>query len=288
MQTCRPPLSAPSLPRHRLPAGACDAHCHVFGPADRFPYAATRTYTPPDASFEAITALHRLLGIERAVIVQAACHGTDHSALLDAIARSDGRYRGVGLVKPDASDAHLQMLHEGGVRAARFNFVPHLGSPPSLDTVKTVARRIAPLGWHICVHVDGASLLEWLPYLRALPVPFVVDHMGRIDATQGLDAPAFRALLDLASVGNAWVKVSGIDRISAGHRPFHEGLPFVRRLVETIPQRTLWGSDWPHPNVAGDVPDDGELVDTFFTACAEPVLRQQVLVDNPAALYGFT
>lgn len=288
MLTCRPPLDSPSQPRYRLPAGACDAHCHIFGPANRFPYAAARTYTPPDAPYEKMEALHRLLGVERAVIVQAACHGTDHSAMLDAIARSNGRYRGVGLVKPDVSDARLQRLHEGGVRAARFNFVPHLGTPPSPDAVQTVAQRVAPLGWHICVHVDGASLLEWLPHLRKLPVPFVIDHMGRIDATQGADAPAFRALLDLASVDNAWVKVSGIDRISAGHRPFTEGLPFVRKLVQAMPQRTLWGTDWPHPNVRGDMPDDGELVDMLFASCPESTLRQRVLVDNPATLYGFS
>jgi predicted TIM-barrel fold metal-dependent hydrolase len=146
---------------------------------------------------------------------------------------------------------------------------------------------IAPLGWHLCLHVDGAMLPDLLPRLLALPVPFVVDHMGRLKATDGLDSPAMRALLSLADVPQAWVKVSGIDRIASGQRPFAEGIPFVRALVEAMPDRTLWGTDWPHPNVAGDMPDDGELVDTFFDACPDAALRQRVLVDNPARLYGF-
>lgn len=284
---CRPPLASPSRPRHALPPGACDAHCHVFGPGDVFPYAEGRSYTPPDASFTSMAALHAHLGIGRAVVVQANCHGSDHRALLDALARSEGRYRGVALLGADATAASVKALHEGGVRAARFNFVPHLGGAPEPAVFDHVVKLIAPLGWHLCLHVDGAMLPELLPRLLTLPVPFVVDHMGRLKAADGLDSPAMRALLSLADVGQAWVKVSGIDRIAAGRRPFAEGIPFVRALVEALPDRTLWGTDWPHPNVAGDMPDDGELVDTFFEACPDAGLRQRVLVDNPARLYGF-
>jgi predicted TIM-barrel fold metal-dependent hydrolase len=280
-------LDQPSRPRNTLPEGTCDSHCHIFGPAERFPYAPGRSYTPPDAPFEKLAALHRHLGINRAVIVQAACHGTDHSAMLDAIARSEGRYRGVALLKADITDEQIMALHAGGVRAARFNFVARLGTPPTVDTLDAIVERIKPLGWHVCIHVDRAALVAWLPYFRKLPVPFVVDHMGRIEAGNGLRDPAFLALLGLSKLENAWVKVSGIDRISMGKRPFSEGLPFIRELVSAMPDKTLWGTDWPHPNVAGDMPDDGELVDAFFDACPDEALRRRVLVDNPARLYGF-
>jgi len=270
-----------------LPPGACDAHCHVFGPADVFPYAEGRSYTPPDAPYQAMAALHSRLGVERAVVVQANCHGSDHRALLDALAQSGGRYRGVALLGADATEAGVRQLHEGGMRAARFNFVPHLGGAPDPAVFDRVVALIAPLGWHLCLHLDGAMLPELLPRLAALPLPFVVDHMGRLKAGDGLASPAMQALLGLAQVPQAWVKVSGIDRIASGKRPFAEGLPFVRALAEALPDRCLWGTDWPHPNVAGDMPDDGELVDLFFEACPDAALRQRILVDNPARLYGF-
>ena len=287
MPDCRPPLAAPSRPRHALPPGACDAHCHVFGPADLFPYAQGRSYTPPDAPYQAMAALHSRLGVQRAVVVQANCHGSDHRALLDALAQSGGRYRGVALLGADATEAGVWQLHEGGVRAARFNFVPHLGGAPDPAVFEHVVALIAPLGWHLCLHLDGAMLPELLPRLAALPLPFVVDHMGRLKAGDGLESAAMQALLGLAKVPQAWVKVSGIDRIASGKRPYAEGLPFVRALAEALPDRCLWGTDWPHPNVAGDMPDDGELVDLFFEACPDAALRQRILVDNPARLYGF-
>ncbi|OZI34011.1 amidohydrolase [Bordetella genomosp. 10] len=287
MPDCLPPLDAPSRPRNALPPLTCDSHCHVFGPAAVFPYAAGRSYTPPDAPYEKLAALHRHLGVERAVIVQAACHGGDHSALLDALARSEGRYRGVGLLGADATDAQIEALHAGGVRAARFNFVAHLGKPPAPEVFDRIARQVAAFGWHLCLHVDGPALTALLPTLRRLPLPFVVDHMGRVRAADGLAQPAFQGLLELADVPQAWVKVSGVDRISQGRRPYPEGLPFVSALARAMPDRVLWGTDWPHPNVAGDMPDDGELVDLFFQAVPDADARRRILVDNPARLYGF-
>ncbi|WP_233237463.1 amidohydrolase [Bordetella sp. LUAb4] len=287
MPDCPPPLDAPSRPSHVLPPLTCDSHCHIFGPAAVFPYAAQRSYTPPDAPFEKLAALHRHLGVQRAVIVQAACHGADHSALLDAIARSEGRYRGVGLLGADATDAQIEALHAGGIRAARFNFVAHLGKPPAPEVFDRIVQQVAAFGWHVCLHVDGPALTALLPALRTLPVPFVVDHMGRVRAGDGLDQPAFQGLLRLAEVEQAWVKVSGVDRISLGRRPYAESLPFVGALVDAMPERVLWGTDWPHPNVAGDMPDDGELVDLFFQAVPDAAARQRILVDNPARLYGF-
>ncbi|WP_420227492.1 amidohydrolase family protein [Pigmentiphaga litoralis] len=287
MPDCAPPLSHPSAPRHALPPLACDSHCHVFGPGDRFPYAEGRSYTPPDAPYEKLAALHAHVGASRAVIVQANCHGTDHSALLDTLARSEGRYRGVCLLGAEATDAQVRALHDGGMRGVRFNFVPHLGGAPSPEVFDRIVDLVAPYGWHIALHIDGKDLTQHLDRFVRLPMPFVIDHMARIRADRGLDDPAFVNLLRLKDVPTAWVKVSGIDRISSGKRPFDDGLPYVRALIGAMPDRLVWGTDWPHPNVAGDMPDDGELVNSFFEACPDAATRQKILVDNPARLFKF-
>ncbi|MFM0199106.1 amidohydrolase family protein [Paraburkholderia fungorum] len=276
-----------SRTKRELPAGACDAHCHVFGPAMQFPYAAERSYTPADAPYETLAAMHRKLGFSRAVVVQGSCHGYDHSALLDALTRSGGAYRGVALLPADASDADVRALHEQGARGARFNFVPHLGGAPSPDAFDAVVARILPFGWHVCVHTDIASLKTWLPRLAVLPVPFVIDHMARIDAAKGVHDGDFQFLLEVLKLPDAWIKVSGIDRISQSGRPFADGVPCVRRLIEAAPERVLWGTDSPHPNVAGAVPDEADLIDALFEACPDERVRRAVLVDNPARLYGF-
>jgi predicted TIM-barrel fold metal-dependent hydrolase len=278
--------SFPSAVR-QLPPGACDTHCHIFGPAARFPYAPQRTYTPADASSEQLAALHRSLGIARAVIVQGSCHGYDHAALLDALARGAGSRRGVALLAPDADDAQVRALHAGGVRAVRFNFVEHLGGAPSLEAFKAGVARVAPLGWHVCIHTDIAALRRWLPLLAELPLPFVIDHMARIDASKGVDATDFLFLLEAARLPNAWVKISGVDRISPGGPPFAAGVSCMYKLIEATPERILWGTDWPHPNVTGPVPQENDLVNALFEACPDAALRQLVLVDNPARLYGF-
>lgn len=270
-----------------MPAGTCDSHCHVFGPGDTFPYAEGRSYTPPDAPFERLSALHAHVGASRAVVVQANCHGTDHSALLDTLVRSEGRYRGVALLRADVSDAEIRHLHDHGMRGVRFNFVPHLGGAPKPEVFDRIVDMVAPYGWHIALHLDGKDLTEHLDRFTRLPIPFVIDHMARIRAERGVQDPAFTNLLRLKDVDNAWVKVSGIDRISNGKRPFSEGIPFVRALIDAMPARLVWGTDWPHPNVAGDMPDDGELVDSFFEACPDASTRQQILVDNPARLFDF-
>ncbi|WZB61402.1 amidohydrolase family protein [Achromobacter xylosoxidans] len=285
---CRPPLASPSRPRYALPPGACDTHCHVFGPVDVFPYAEGRSYTPPDAPQSRLAALHAHLGIRRAVVVQANCHGADHAALLDALARSEGRYRGVALLGADATPASVRALHDAGVRGARFNFVPHLGGAPDPAVFDHVVGLIAPLGWHLCLHLDGAQLPGLLPRLRALPLPFVIDHMGRVRASRR----AGRAGLSRAAGPGGPAGRLGEGVGPGPHRrgqavPFAEGIPFVRALVEAMPERTLWGTDWPHPNVRGDMPDDGELCDAFFLACPDDEARRQVLVHNPARLYGF-
>lgn len=276
---------SPSKPAITLPAGACDAHCHVFGPAAEFPFAPERTYTPIDAPKEKLFALHRLLGIERSVLVQASCHGTDNRAVLDAIAASNGRYRGIAMAHADISDKELQALHEGGVRGLRFNFVAHLGKGADIDDVRRLAERIAPMGWHAVVHFDAQRLETLAPVLKTLPITLVIDHMGRVDASQGLDQPAFRMLIDLMQDPRFWVKVCGAERISRAGPPFADAVPFARRLVELFPDRVLWGTDWPHPNIKKDMPDDGKLVDLLADITPDETHLRRLLVDNPTRLY---
>lgn len=283
-----PTASQARKTRHKpvfvLPAGSCDAHCHVFGPGDVFPYAPDRSYTPADAPKEALAALHETLGIDRAVIVQASCHGTDNRAMLDAIAWRPDRYRGVAIVDGSFDDKAYQLLDDGGVRGVRFNFVRHLGGAPDMDVFNGVIDRINGRGWHVVLHLDAADILPLSDMIRSLPVSFVIDHMGRVDTTLGIDQPAFRALLELARRENCWIKVSGSERIS--RFPFDAAVPFARALVETSPERTLWGTDFPHPNLKEPV-DEVDLVDLVprFAITAEE--QQRLLVDNPARLYGF-
>ncbi|MGB3290014.1 MAG: amidohydrolase family protein [Burkholderiaceae bacterium] len=286
---CPPPvpLDQVAAPAQRLPALACDAHTHIFGPAAVFPYAPDRTYTPPDAPFEALRALHRKLGISRGVIVQPGCHGYDMSAVLDALAKGGGQYRAVALLPSMATAAEVKRLDAAGVRGVRFNFVAHLKNV-AWSEVRDMARLIAPFGWHLCIHSDRQSLPTLLPLLKQLDIPFVLDHMGRVAAADGVDAALFRELLALRDHRQAWVKISGIDRISSsGRRPYDDGRPFVQALVESMADRLLWGSDWPHPNVRGDMPNDGELVDIFTQLCPQREDQERILVSNPQTLYRF-
>jgi len=270
-----------------MPPLACDAHCHVFGPAAAFPYAPDRAYTPPDAPKERLSALHQILGIQRAVIVQASCHGTDNRAMLDAIATSGGRYRGIAIVDASFTENAYAALHEGGIRGVRFNFVKHLGGMPDMRVFKHVLQRIQPLGWHLVVHLDAADIAELSGVLRALSVPFVIDHMGRVKADAGLEQGPFRALLDLMRLDNCWVKVCGAERVSTAGPPFVDAIPFAQALVNAAPDRVLWGTDWPHPNVGRHMPNDGDLVDLVPLIAPDEALRRKLLIHNPASLYGW-
>jgi len=287
MKSCLPPDPHPVRPAQQLPANACDAHCHVFGPAEVFPYAPDRSYTPPDAPFDQLVALHDFLGLSRGVIVQASCHGTDNTAMLDAIARGNGRYRGVAIVDGDVTDAQLADLDARGVRGVRFNFVAHLGGAPDLDVFDRVLQRIERLGWHVVLHLDAQDILQYAERIERIKVPFVIDHMGRVRAEAGLDQQPFRQLLELMRNPLAWVKVCGSERVSAGRRPFDDAIPFAQTLIEAAPDRVLWGTDWPHPNISKDMPNDGELVDLLLRFCPDDALREKLLVTNPARLYGF-
>lgn len=287
MKSCMPPDPNFRPPKFKLPPKACDAHCHVFGPADVFPYAPDRTYTPPDAPKEMLARLHGVLGVERAVIVQASCHGTDNSAALDAIAHSGGRYRGVAIVDDDFDDKEAERLHAGGIRGVRFNFVKHLGGVPDLGVFHRTLERITPLGWHLVLHMDAGDLLEFHDLLHGLKLPFVIDHMGRVKAGAGLEQPPFQALLELMKHPNAWVKVCGSERVSTAGPPFTDSVPFAAALVEAAPERVLWGTDFPHPNIAKHMPNDADLVDLIPLFAPDAEQQQRLLVSNPERLYDF-
>lgn len=286
LKSCLSPDPNPVKPALTLPPGACDAHCHVFGPAGRFPFAPDRSYTPPDASVENLRALHARLGISRAVIVHASCHGTEMAVTLDAIASSQGAYRGVACVEDAVTDAELKRLHEGGIRGIRFNFVKHLGGVPDLGVFYRLIARIKPMGWHVVLHFDAEDLLTHQDLLGRIDVPFIIDHMGRVKAADGLEQRPFQLLLDLYRNNPlAWIKVCGAERVSVGKRPFRDAVPFARALIAVDSRRILWGTDWPHPNISKDMPNDGGLVDLLVEICPDPAVRKGILVDNPSRMY---
>jgi predicted TIM-barrel fold metal-dependent hydrolase len=282
-----PPDPNTKVPAYKPPPRACDAHCHIFGPGDIYPYAAGRSYTPPDAPLSRFKELQQTLGLERAVLVNASCHGDDNSVILDAIAQSGGKYRGVANLADDVSDFELEQLHDGGIRGVRFNFVQHLGGTPDLKVFNDLVHRVAPYGWHVVLHFDAKDLIDFGAMLSKLPVPFVIDHMGRVPTKDGLGQKPFRILLDTARMENCWVKICGAERISSSGPPFHDAVPFARAILEVAPQRTLWGTDWPHPNIKQHMPNDGDLVDLIPLFMPDPALQRLVLVDNPSRLYGF-
>ena len=286
--------AGPSKPHFVLPPGAVDAHCHVFGPGAEFPYAPERKYTPCDASKHELFALRDQLGFARNVIVQATCHGADNRALVDACIASGGRARGVATVRRNVSDDELRALHAAGVRGVRFNFVRRLVDFTPKDELAEIAARIAALGWHVVVYFEAQDLPGLWDFFTTLPTTVVVDHMGRPDVTQPVDGPEFALFLKLMHEHpNIWSKVSCPERLSvagppalAGEQaPYRDVVPFARRLVETFPDRVLWGTDWPHPNLKGHMPDDGLLVDFIPHIATTPDLQRKLLVDNPMRLY---
>ncbi|WP_300442041.1 amidohydrolase family protein [uncultured Mameliella sp.] len=277
---------SPKQPEYHPPQGAVDAHCHVFGPGAEFPYAPERKYTPCDAPKEKLFELRDDLGFARNVIVQASCHGKDNAALVDALEASGGLARGVAIVGADVQDAELQALHAAGVRGVRFNFVKRLVDATPHEVFERIAAKVARLGWHIVVYFEGPDLEEVAPLVRRLPGIVVVDHMGRPDVAEGIEGAGFRAFMEfLAEDTRYWVKVSCPERLTVAGPPYDDVVPFARALVERFPDRVLWGTDWPHPNMKSHVPDDGALVDVIPRIAVSEDLRQRLLVDNPMRLY---
>jgi 2-pyrone-4,6-dicarboxylate lactonase len=284
----------PTAPRFVLPEGAVDAHCHVFGPGHEFPYAPERKYTPCDAGKDELFALRDRLGFARNVIVQATCHGADNRAMVDAVRAADGRAKGVATVRPDVAQGELEALDRAGVRGVRFNFVARLVDVLPQDGLRRVAEQIAPFGWHIVIYFEEADLPELADFFLELPVPLVVDHMGRPDVTRDPDGPEFGAFLDLMRAKtDIWCKVTCPERLSvtgppalAGERAaYADVVQFARRVVREFPDRVLWGTDWPHPNLTDHMPDDGLLVDWIPHIAPSAAEQQALLVDNPTRLY---
>lgn len=277
---------APSKPNFVVPAGAVDAHCHVFGPADKFPYHPKRKYTPCDASKEQLFALRDHLGFSRNVIVQASCHSTDNTALIDALTSAGELARGVAFVDDSITEAELAEMHAAGVRGVRFNFVKRLVDSTPKEVFFSIAEKIRPFGWHIVVYFEAADLEELIPFLKALNTTIVVDHMGTPSVANGVDHPDFKRFINfMAENDNVWCKVSCPERLTLQAPDYSDVVPFARSLVEKFPQRVLWGTDWPHPNMKTHVPDDGHLVDVIPQIAPTAELQQALLVDNPMRLY---
>jgi predicted TIM-barrel fold metal-dependent hydrolase len=281
----------PTQPRFPPPPGACDTHAHVFGPAAQFPYAADRSYTPPDAPVAKYIHMLDTVGCARGVLVQGSAHGRDNAAMLDALARHPDRLRGVA-VADAVTPAELRRWHEIGVRGLRFNHffrngaLHYRGGVP-LDAAKALAPMMAELGWHLQLWIDVKDLPDTLPMLRQIGLPVVVDHMGRTDASAGTVTPGFQSLLRLVGEGECWVKVSGAHRVSQRPPDYEDARPFHEALVRANPERLVWGSDWPHPRMEGDMPDAGHLFELFHAWTPDEATRRRILVDNPARLYGF-
>lgn len=284
----------PTQPNFQVPSGAVDAHCHIFGAGHLFPYAPERKYTPCDAPKEQLFALRDFLGFEKNVIVQATCHGSDNSALLDALESSNGQARGIATVKRDVTDEQLQNMHNAGVRGLRFNFIKRLVDFTPKDELMEIATRIAPLGWHVVVYFEAIDLPELWEFFTTLPTIVVVDHMGRPDVSKPVNGSEFELFIKLMQDHpNIWCKVSCPERLSvtgpyalSGEQSaYTDVVPFAKRIVETFPDRVLWGTDWPHPNLKNHMPDDGLLVDFIPHIAPTADLQQKLLVENPMRLY---
>jgi len=283
---CQGPDPSPRRPRIKVPAGACDTHAHVFGPSERYPLMDDRTYTPPDAPLATYRRLQKILGVERAVLVQPSVYGTDNTAMLDALGVAGDTFRGIAVVEIGVSEKQLTALHRAGVRGVRVNLLYKGGI--SLAMLDRLANKIKMFDWHVQLLVDVSDCPEFWRIADKLPVDIVIDHMGHMSASKGVDDPGFRSLLSLVKDGGAWVKLSGPYRMTArGHTPYADVAGLARTLIDAAPDRMLWASDWPHPFVQIAMPNDGELLDMLANWAPDPKVRQKILVDNPARLYGF-
>ncbi|HET9700730.1 MAG TPA: amidohydrolase family protein [Burkholderiales bacterium] len=287
---CLPPAAAPKRPDIATPPLACDAHFHIFGPTRRFPYSPERAYTPPEAPLEKLLAMHQRLGFERGVVVQGNGHGTDCSALLDALKREPKRLRGIAIIRDATPKAELKAMADAGVRALRFHHqVRQAGtySSQGLASFEKLAPWMAELGLHVQFFMDARELPALSPYLKHWKLPVVLDHFGSTKAAEGVAAPAFETLKRFLGEGRIWIKISGAYRASERFPDYEDARPLHEALVKTNPDQLLWGTDWPHPRLDKDMPDTGHLLDLFNAWTPDAAMRRKILVDNPARLYGF-
>jgi 2-pyrone-4,6-dicarboxylate lactonase len=295
MPYCYPPDPNTRKPRYTPPANSCDTHFHVFGPPEKFPFLSTHEYTPPAAPLEHYIKMIQVIGIERAVVVQPSVHGLDNSATLDAIKSSNGKFRGVGRIDDQTPKSELRRLHESGIRSIRFNLLDRPRGNVRLDVLDRCIDNVAQLGWSVDLHIDMTNLIAQEKRIRSMPTPVVIDHIARVRPSDGLNQPGFQLLLALLKLKHVWVKVSGADKIcttkvySYFGLPFIEVIPYARAVIAAAPDRIVWGSDWPHSNnfSPGHTPNDGDLIDLLAAFAPDETTRKTILVDNPAALYGF-
>jgi 2-pyrone-4,6-dicarboxylate lactonase len=274
-------------PTFKAPPGSVDTHTHIFGPAAVYPFSLNRPYSPPDAPLEMFRKLHSAIGVERAVIVNATVHGFDNRVVTDAIAQSGGKYKGVANINNSMLDADLAALDKAGIRACRFAFLKRLGGVGDMKVFRTLVDRVAAIGWHVDIYLETGTIQQFVPILKALPVTYVIDHMGTISAAKGIDDAEFKALLDLqAGDEKCWIKITGPERASALGPPFHDAVPFAKRLINNAPDRVIWGTDWPHPNVK-IMPNDGDLVDLIPLYAPDVAIQRKLLVTNPERLFKF-
>jgi predicted TIM-barrel fold metal-dependent hydrolase len=279
----------PHKPQLQLPPNACDAHVHIFGPHKKFPYAEGRTFTPEDVPLEDLERLHRFLGFERSVLVQSACHGSDHRAVLDALDRGAGRYRGVALIGPETTARDIDRWHEAGMRGARIHFAAHLGAPPTRSEIARIVDLVGPFGWHLAVHVMGGSILAFAERVEEIPLRIVFDHMGRFDISPHRAQPERDVLKRLLTEhDDVWVKLSGADRIARRPPQLDDAVALARELFTARPDRCVWGTDFPHPNTHGFMPNDGDLVDTLRDIAPTQEELELLLVRNPETCFDFT
>jgi predicted TIM-barrel fold metal-dependent hydrolase len=281
---CQPPNSDLTAPKFVAPPGTWDCHLHIVGPLEQYPHVPNRSYTPVEAHVEDYRRVTAALRIDHAVIVQPSFYGTDNRCTCDAVLASNGKWRGVAVIDPAIKESDLADLHDTGFRGVRINLLFKGGL--AMKVLEQIARLIQPLDWHVQLLVDGRDLPELAPRLRKLPVPFVIDHMGHMPASVGLQHPGFQTLLQLAREG-CWAKLSGPYRISGQPYPYEDVAPFARALVEAAPSRMVWGTDWPHPAVSVPIPRAGDLLDLMPVWIPDAETRHRVLVENPARLYGF-
>ena len=290
-EACLAPVRNPKKPDVATPRRACDAHFHIFSPVNRFPYADSRAYTPPEAPLEALLAMHARLGFERGVVVQGNAHGTDNTAILDAVSREPQRLRAIAIVRADTRPDELKRLAGAGVRALRFHHQPRQGgtySSVGFAAFERLAPHMADLGLHVQFFMDARELPALLPHLRNWKLPVVLDHFGSTKAAEGTSAPGFQLLRQSLADGTVWVKISGAYRASEQYPDYADARALHKALIAANPAQLLWGTDWPHPRLDKNMPDTGHLLDLFNEWTPDAALRKKIFVDNPARLYGFS
>ena len=287
---CLPPIAATRAPKIPTPAGGCDTHFHIFGPVSKFPFAEKRSYTPDDAPLEALIRMLDTLGMARGVVVQGHPYGTDNRVVLDALHREPKRLRAAAIVKPDTGRDELKMMADAGVRALRFHHMPHgVGfSPLGMQSFEKLAPVMADLGLHAQFMMDANALDSALPFFKNWRLPIVIDHMGNVDGRLGANQPGVQQMCKLLAEGKIWVKVSGAYRVSTQYPDYGDARAIHEALVRANPEQIIWGTDWPHPRLEKDMPEDGHLLDLFNEWTPDAGLRKKILVDNAARLYGFT